>query len=213
MGGGKDSVQYSPMCVEGANDSDTKEGREGERRHNGKRGPTLYENEALRMKSELQDLKRHEEDRQSSCKDTRPRDQRHSLSWGGIRLLPTPSGDCDDASDGRGGNFTPRCVHGQSGLREICEPNRGGIVSEHGVDVFLERQDEDTSRSQGTENKGRTRNVSPMIQAGEEDPSTKKLPTHLLAEDFIIMKSVELMAQLLPPNEMVTFTSVLQARR
>ena len=52
-----------------------------------------------------------------------------------------------------------------------------------------------------------------MIQAGEEDPSTKKLPTHLLAEDFIIMKSVELMAQLLPPNEMVTFTSVLQARR
>lgn len=55
--------------------------------------------------------------------------------------------------------------------------------------------------------------MSPIIQAGEEDPSTKKLPTHLLAEDFIIMKSVELMAQLLPPNEMVTFTSVLQARR
>jgi hypothetical protein len=51
-----------------------------------------------------------------------------------------------------------------------------------------------------------------MIQAGEELPSTKKAPMHLLAE-AVIIKSAELMAQSLPPNETVTFTSVLQARR
>lgn len=51
-----------------------------------------------------------------------------------------------------------------------------------------------------------------MIQAGLEDPSTKKAPIHLVEEAFVIAKSAELTSQLLPPNEMVTFTSVLQAR-
>lgn len=36
--------------VESAKDSDTREGREGEKRHSGKRGPTLYGG-ALRMKN------------------------------------------------------------------------------------------------------------------------------------------------------------------
>ena len=51
-----------------------------------------------------------------------------------------------------------------------------------------------------------------MIQAGLEDPSMKKAPIHLVEEAFVIAKSAGLMSQLLPPNEMVTFTSVLQAR-
>jgi len=58
----------------------------------------------------------------------------------------------------------------------------------------------------------RTRNVSPMIQAGLEDPSMKKAPIHLVEEAFVIAKSAGLMSQLLPPNETVTFTLVLQAR-
>ena len=36
---------------------------------------------------------------------------------------------------------------------------------------------------------------------------------HLLTEALVIIKSAELMIQLLPPNETVTFTSVLQAGR
>ena len=56
-----------------------------------------------------------------------------------------------------------------------------------------------------------TRNVSPIIQAGVVLPSTKKLPMHLLAEILVIAKSAELTLQLLPPKDMVTFTSVLQA--
>jgi len=51
-----------------------------------------------------------------------------------------------------------------------------------------------------------------MIQGGVEDPRTKKAPIHLLPEVFIIAKSAELMSQSFPPNEMVTFTSVSQAR-
>ena len=51
-----------------------------------------------------------------------------------------------------------------------------------------------------------------MIQAGLEDPSTKKAPIHLVEEAFVIAKSAGLMSQLLPPKEMVTFTVVLQAR-
>jgi len=50
-----------------------------------------------------------------------------------------------------------------------------------------------------------------MIQAGLEDPSTKKAPIHLVEEAFVMAKSAGLITQLLPPNEMVTFTLVLQA--
>jgi len=59
----------------------------------------------------------------------------------------------------------------------------------------------------------RTRNVSPIIQAGVEAPSTKKAPIHLLEETFVIAKSAGLMSQFLPPNDKVTFTLVLHARR
>ena len=58
-----------------------------------------------------------------------------------------------------------------------------------------------------------TRNVSPMIQAGVELPSSKNAPIHMLPEASVIIKSAELMLQLLPPNESVTFTLVLQATR
>jgi len=51
-----------------------------------------------------------------------------------------------------------------------------------------------------------------MIQAGLEVPSTKKAPIHLVEEAFVIAKSAGLMSQLLPPNERVTFTLVLQAK-
>lgn len=52
-----------------------------------------------------------------------------------------------------------------------------------------------------------------MIQAGVELPSSKNAPMHILPETSVITKSAELMLQLLPPNESVTFTLVLQAIR
>ena len=58
-----------------------------------------------------------------------------------------------------------------------------------------------------------TRNVSPIIQAGLLLSSAKKLPIHLLPEDLVDTKSVGLMVQVLPPNDKVTLTLVLQARR
>ena len=55
--------------------------------------------------------------------------------------------------------------------------------------------------------------MSPIIQAGLEFAITKNAPMHLLPEAFVIIKSAELILQLLPPNERVTFTLVLQAER
>lgn len=59
----------------------------------------------------------------------------------------------------------------------------------------------------------RTRNVSPMIQAGLADPSSKKAPIHLFPVVCVIAKSAGLMFQVFPPNESATVTSVSQARR
>lgn len=51
-----------------------------------------------------------------------------------------------------------------------------------------------------------------MIQAGLEDPRMKKPPMHLSEEAFVIIKSEELIVQVLPPNDKVTLTLVLQAK-
>lgn len=58
-----------------------------------------------------------------------------------------------------------------------------------------------------------TRNVSPMIQAGVVLSSTKKPPIHIPLESCVNTKSAGLILQVLPPNDMVTFTEVVQARR
>jgi hypothetical protein len=52
-----------------------------------------------------------------------------------------------------------------------------------------------------------------MIHAGVEDPITKNAPIHLSAEACVIKKSAGLISQLLPPNETVMLTLVLQAAR
>ena len=134
------SVQYSPTCAEGANDSDTNE-RRREKRHiiGGKRGPPYITNSASRIRGEFRNLKRQEEESQPGGKDAGSRDQRHSLSRGRIRPGSAPSSDCNNTSNCRGRNYTPRCVHGQSSFRKICETNRGGIIPEHRVDIFLKK--------------------------------------------------------------------------